>query len=128
MKTSASCLIFTIVFLGITGFAVAQNKSEPPSELCNAIAQFVAEIDATRAIKDKAKREANYTEAQKELAMVLKTYGKPLLLDAASSYAHYTELVFNADPRDSAFSDLVDKRLKSRTDLMNPCAPFTTQR
>jgi hypothetical protein len=128
MKESMWCLIFTIVFLGMTGFALAQNKGEPSSELCNAIEQFVAEIDATRAIKDKARRDANYTEAQKELAMVLKTYGKPLLLDAASSYAHYTELVLNADPRDPAFSDLVDKRLKSRTDLMNPCAPFTTRR
>ncbi|MBI5249700.1 MAG: hypothetical protein HY912_09410 [Desulfomonile tiedjei] len=135
MKKLALCLALVTVFLSMACIAGAQKSlgrgqlsGEAPSELCNAIEQYVAQIDATRAIRDKARREAKYTEAQKELAPVLKQYDKVQMLDAAASYAHYSELVLTTDPADVSFSDNVDKRLKSRTDLMEPCAPFTTQR
>lgn len=135
MKIFALCATLGAIIFGLICFAGAQSTggdsqstSGAPADLCNSIELYVATIDATRSVKEKDRREARYIEAQKEIGPVLKRYNKAQLMDAASSYATYTESVLITDPTNASFSDLVAKRLKSRTALMEICAPFTTQR
>jgi hypothetical protein len=132
MKRFVFCSVFGIALWGMSCFdgtqGYGQTSGEPPSVVCNAVELFVAEIDATRAIREKTRREEKYKEALAELALILKRHDMAKSIDLASRYIDFTEQVLEKDPADPAFSDLVGKRLKSRTDLMNPCAPFTTQR
>jgi hypothetical protein len=106
----------------------AQKGATVPAEVCQAIEQYVAQINTAGTLKEKAARDESCAAALKALNEVLKRYGKNNLSAQASEFAKYSELVASTDPTDANFGELVSKRLKSRAVLQELCMPYTTGR
>jgi uncharacterized membrane protein affecting hemolysin expression len=111
-------------------FTLAQSTSSQalPATVCKAITTYIAKVDAARSISEKAKREKQYAEARDGLSAVLDQYGQATLLTEASSYAQYTEIIATADPGKPGLADDLDKRLKSRSALLERCSDYTSSR
>jgi hypothetical protein len=136
MKTLVMIVFIALICLGAISLTVGQppatkdaTASRPlPAAVCKAIETYIAKVDATRSVSEKVKREAKYDEAKSELASVLNQYDEASLLTIASSYVRYTETVATADPGKPGFDDDLDKRLKSRSALLERCANYTSTR
>ncbi len=137
MKRLALCLILGMICMVMVSFAGAQEragKARPsskglPPEVCKAIEQYVAKIDSARAVKDMAARTRKYGEAALELAAVLNPRSdKDALLTLAADYVTYTERVVAGDAKDANLDELLEKRLNTRTKLLEMCSSYTTTR
>jgi hypothetical protein len=139
MKRLALCLILGIVCMGMVSYAEAQEKAGKgksssktlPSEVCKAIEQYVAKIDAARAVKDPATRSGMYFEAAAALqdpASMLKGPDKDNVLSIAANYAGYTEMVVSGDAKDAHLDTVLEKRLNARTELLEMCSSYTSTR
>ncbi len=89
---------------------------------------YVAGIDAARSMKEKTAREENYRKSLETLTAVLKPRGESSLLAQAEAYARYSEQVVVADPSNPKFDEMVNKRLKTRSQLLQRCEDFTSTR
>jgi hypothetical protein len=136
MKRLVMIVLTVVISLGAISLAMGQppapesatDSQALPAAVCNAIATYIAKVDAARSVSEKAKREAKYDEAKSELASVLNRYDKASLLTEAYSYVRYTEIVATADPGKAGLDDDLDKRLKSRSALLQRCADYTSSR
>jgi len=136
MKRLVIWMMAWAICLGVGPITEAQQSSGAekasaralPAQECKAIEQYIAKIDAARSIREKAKREEKYEEAQAELKAALKGRDDATLLDQASEYAKSTELVASTDPTDSKLSEILDRRLKLRSGLLERCQDYTATR
>ncbi len=66
-------LISILVLIGLTSAAIsgAQQKSTLPAQVCQAIEQYVAEINTAGTLKTKAAREEQYAASMTALTKVL---------------------------------------------------------
>jgi hypothetical protein len=134
MKGLVTIMLTALTVFGTVSLTAGQAPSpkaaaasqDLPVAVCRAIETYIAKVDAARSISEKAKRDAKYTEAKNELSSVLSQYDKASLLTDASSYAHYTEIVATADPGKPGLDDDLDRRLKSRSALLERCADYST--
>ena len=128
MKREVLLFIMGLICLASPSIAGAQQSSKIPADVCQAIEQYVAQINVAGAGKDKFTRQQEYAAALNTLTAVLKRYGKDNISTQANEFARYTELVAVTDATDAKFGELVDKRLKSRAALQDICMPYTTAR
>ena len=136
MKGTTLCLIVGAIFLGMVSLVEAQrdtSQGKPaakalPAEVCSALEQYLAKIDAAGSLRDATKREEKYTEAQKELSEVLTRSERASLLKDALEYAKFVEQVVITDPTTKGFDGLLDKRIKMRGRLLEACSNYTTTR
>jgi hypothetical protein len=136
MKRLALCLIVGMICLGVGSIVLGQQdsggvKPKPdslPADACKAIEQYVAKINAAGSVKDKAKREVQYSQAQDGLTTALKNLGRPEVIEHAMGYSQYTEQIVVTDPLDKGYGDLVEKRIKLSELLLNLCMSYTTAR
>lgn len=136
MKGFAIILPMALACLGAISLAMGQptgaKSGAAPSErmlvVCQALTTYIAKVDAARSISDKEKREAKYTEAKNELSSALNQSEQAELLGEASSYARYTETIATADPGKPDMADDLEKRLKSRSALLERCESYTKSR
>ncbi|MBI4964959.1 MAG: hypothetical protein HY913_16920 [Desulfomonile tiedjei] len=136
MNRLAIWVIVGAVCLGMAPFGHAQQSGGPgkpsgrelPRLECKAVETYIAKIDAARSIAEKERREERYAEAQAELKAALKGRDDDALLALAADYAKYTEQVAAADSADSKLADIVDKRLKLRSALLERCENYTATR
>lgn len=128
MKRLAFCAILYVVCLAMASIAGGQQSSSIPADVCQAIEKFVATVNTAGAVKDKMERQKQYSVAIESLAAVVKRYGTDNLLQQATEFAEYTELIADTDPTDARFSDFVAKRIKSGGNLQSLCMPYTTSR
>lgn len=136
MKRRTLCLIAGAIFLGMVTMSAAKQdagKGKPSSgslsaDVCSAMEQYLARIDAAGALKEKAKREEKYAEARKELTEVLKRHDRASLLAEALEYENAAEQVVTADPTTDSFPGLVEKRINLRGELLGRCPNFKTTR
>jgi len=131
-----SCLIVGAICLAIASAGSADQSGEGgkaysgklPDEVCRAIEQYIAAIDAARALKDKADRGERYAAAQQALMAGLQRFGKTSLLADITSYAQQSELVSTTDPTDVTFDKRIAERLNTRSKLLDWCSSFTIKR
>lgn len=109
------------------GEGKASSKALSAQE-CKAIEQYIAKIDAARSISQKAQRDENYEEAQAELKTAVKGRGDDTVLAQALEYAKRTEQVVTTDPTDPRLTEILDRRLKLRSGLLDRCKDFTATR
>jgi len=136
MKRLAIWMMAWAICLGVGPITEAQQSGGAekassralPAQECKAIEQYIAKIDSARSIKEKAQREEKYAGAQAELKAALKGRDDAALLDQASEYAKATELVASTDPTESKLSEILDKRLKLRSALLDRCEDYTATR
>lgn len=128
MKWQFLCLILGMICLAMASIAGAQQTSDVPTEVCQAIDQYVAEIYTAGAGTDKAARQEQYSAALKTLTAVLKRHNNDHVVTQAAEFAQYTELVAGTDPTDAKFGEFLSKRLKSGAALLDLCMPYTTKR
>lgn len=129
MKKVAQYVIVGMMLLGMVSVGVAQqdmskgksSSSVVPPDVCKAIQQYVARVDAARSIGNKTGRAEKYAQAQKELEQVLKRYTQSALLEEATEYAKLTEVIVRTEPTDGKLAELLDKRLKLRGALLERC-------
>lgn len=125
MVPALLCLFPVSLAMGQQGTKKNKPTSEALSlEVCTAVEQYIARIDAARSIKEQSKREEEYTAAKTELARVLEPRGKTALLAETAAYAQCSEQVIVTDSSDARYSELVDKRIKSRSSLLGRCLNF----
>lgn len=110
------------------GTGSAKSSSQLPAEVCQAMEQYVAGIDAARSMKEKKVRQEKYRKALEELAAVLKPRGETALVSQAEAYAQLSEQVVVADPSNQRFDEMVDARLKTRSALLQRCENYTSTR
>jgi hypothetical protein len=135
MKRLGLWLIMGIVCLGSVAIAQAQGKGSDVSptrslsgEVCRAVEQYIATVSATAAIRDKDRRQKNYAEAHQALVSVVKDGDKRGVLAEADAYARYTELAAVGDPTEAGFGELLEKRTKSASTLLDMCMSYTLSR
>lgn len=136
MKKLELCLMVGALCLTMMSVAGGQqsagkgksSSSDPPAAVCQAIEEYISNIDAARAVKVKSERETKYAQAQEGLAAVLKQHNKADLLPQVTAYAKYTEQVASSEPTDAQFDKIVDQRLKSRSALLDMCTSYTLSR
>ena len=136
MKRLALWMIAGAIFLGVgavfeaqqSGGAGKTSSAALPANVCKAIEQYIAKIDASRSVKDKGQREERYSEAQTELKSAFKGRDDAPIIAEAEDYARYTEQIANTDPTDTRLTDILDKRLKFRSALLDRCEGYTATR
>jgi hypothetical protein len=109
--------------------AYAQQKAEgepvPRLKLtpdaCKAIEKYIADIDAARSVKEKAKRDEKYAAALDALKAVVKAPGDAALIAEAAAYPVHTERVLAVDSTDPKLEELIELRLKCRARLLGSC-------
>jgi len=69
----------------------------------------------------KAQREEAYAQAHKDLEPILQQIKQTALTDAASQYAKLSEEIVTADSTSPKLAELLDKRLKARSTLLDHC-------
>lgn len=110
------------------GTGSAKSSSQLPAEVCQAMEQYVASIDAARSKKEKTVRREKYGKALQALTAVLKPLGESALLAQAEAYVQYSEQVVVGDPSNPKFDEMVDTRLKTRSALLQRCEGYTSTR
>lgn len=136
MVRLALCVLVGTMFAGLLTVGYAQqdtsvaktSTNQLTAEVCKAIEGYVARIDAARSIKEKDRREERYRQALESLTAVLKSQGETGLLAEAAQYAQFCEIVVSSDPTNPQFDVMVDKRLKTRSKLLQPCEGYTSTR
>jgi hypothetical protein len=120
--------ILGIICLAMVSIADAQQSSDMPAAVCQALEHYVAQINSTVAVSEKPARQEHYTVALSALTPVLKQYKKDQLLAQAAEYAQYCELVTAADPTNPKLGELLDKKLKLGAALQGLCLPSPSSR
>jgi hypothetical protein len=128
MKKQILCWTMGLACFAVVSIAAGPQSSGIPTEVCQALEQYVAEINYAGAVKDKAQREEKYAGARNALAPVLKKHNKESLLAQAAEFAEYTELTAGTDPTDPKFGELLQKRINSGAALQGLCMSYTTSR
>jgi hypothetical protein len=135
MKRLILCAIVAMVCLGGVATVSGQGKGKDTfptqslsNEVCKAVQQYIASVSAAAAIKDKARRDENYGAARKALESVVKDRDTRGVLTEAAAYAQYTELAAVSDPTAAGFSELLEKRSKSSSTLLDMCMSHTLSR
>jgi hypothetical protein len=126
MKRFAPCIAVGMLLVGLLCPAGAQQAPAAvrlSPEACAAVQQYVARIDASRSMNAAADREETYAQARKGLEPVLQRNKQAQLLDVASDYAKVSETIVKASATDPKLPELVDKRLKLRSRLLDHCLP-----
>lgn len=128
MQRKIPYIVLGLFLLAGAALSRAQQAPTMPTDVCQAIEVYVAQINTAGSLTAKAERERLYASSLKDLNGVLKRYGKQDLSTKASEFADYTEQVTSCDPTNSTFGALVEKQLQSRAWLQNLCMPYTTAR
>ncbi|MDQ7782036.1 MAG: hypothetical protein RDU20_04105 [Desulfomonilaceae bacterium] len=128
MTKSTLCFTVGLICLSLISTVAAQQDSARrktprslPTEVCRAMEQYIATVEAARSVKDGDDRKARYAAAEKKLAEVLKRYGKTALLTEITEYAHYSERAATAGARDPDLTKILADQLKIRTKLLEWC-------
>lgn len=128
MKRLVICSIIGLIYSFYVIPSGAQQGPSVPTEVCQAIEQYVAQIDSASAIDSRKQREALYASALKDLNEVLNKTRQLGLYVKASDFANFSEQAISCDPSDANFASFLEKKLQSRTWLQNLCMPYTTSR
>lgn len=104
------------------------SSAQLPAEVCKAMERYVAQIDAARSLKEKTLREEKYREGLEGLTAVLKPRGETSLLAQAEEYARLCEAVVTADSTNPKLDEMVNKRLMTRSQLLQRCEDYTSTR
>jgi len=136
MKRTTVCMIVGAILLGMISLVEAQqapDRGKPlskalPAEVCAALEQYVAKVDAAGSIKEPERRAEKYAEAQKGLTEVVTRKEQASLLEDALAYPKLVEQVVATDPTTKGFDELLDKRIKMRGTLLEACSNYTTTR
>ena len=129
MTRQALCIMVGILFVAtLSSVAAQQIKTNQPSssvklpaDVCQAVQQYVAKIDAARSMNEASKREQTYAQAQKQLEPVLQRHKQMAIADMGSEYAKLTETVVKTDSTDPKLPKLLDERLALRAKLLDHC-------
>jgi len=136
MKTAVLFIVAVIVCMALLTSVGAQAQSEKtkssqdtlPREACQALENYIANIDSAQSQPDSSRRAERYKEAKDKLEPVMKRYGKSAVLEQAYQYATYTDEIVTSDAADARLGDKMDQRLKLRAKLLGMCENYTATR
>jgi hypothetical protein len=128
MKNRITGTVIGLICLAVVSIAGAQQASNIPAEVCQAIEQFVARVNSAGVESAARVRQEQYDSALNTLATVVKRHGMPDLLNKATEFANATEAMAVTDSTNARFSELVSKKLKAGEVLQEMCMPYTTSR
>jgi hypothetical protein len=122
------CLVLGVLWLIAAPPSGAQQGPDMPVAVCEAIEEYVAQINSAAANKNKVSRQEQYSAALNMLSAALKQHNKESLLKPAKDFTDSTELVVCCDPSNAKYGELVKNRLNAGSALQKICMPYTTSR